>query len=177
MQSAGVAVFRARSEFLVRSNDITLGALWLSAPAQVEIAPPDNGRRGAVEPRWDNGAIRLDIHSVTGRSLHTDLFHRADLGGGHSVLSRNAQTVLDVRGSYEATLLDDAGHIVGWWKIRLQEPYEPRVFEGSIPVSPVDDTGVAVALNSEVDWIEDRVIDVYRGTSGGRIDGRSTGGR
>ena len=108
---------------------------------------------------------------------HTDLFHRADLGGGYSVLSRNAQTVLDVRGSYEATVLDDAGHIVGWWKTRLQEPYEPRVFEGSIPVSPVDDAGVAVALNSEVDWIEDRVIDVYRGTSGGRIDGRSSGGR
>jgi len=42
-----------------------------------------------------------DAPSSTGFVQSADLFRRADLGGGYSVLSRNGQTVLDVRGSYE----------------------------------------------------------------------------
>ena len=39
------------------------------------------------------------------------------------------------------------------------------------------EVGVTLAPNSEIDWIEDHTLDIFRGTSSGRLDGRSGGGR
>jgi len=39
------------------------------------------------------------------------------------------------------------------------------------------EAGVTLALSSEIDWIEDHTLDVYRGTSSGHLDERSGGGR
>ena len=44
-------------------------------------------------------------------------------------------------------------------------------------VSPEGQAGLVLALNSEVDWIENQMLDVHRGTSGGRGGGHSIGGR
>ena len=62
--------------------------------------------------------------------------------------------------------------------MHIAEPFEPRLFEGVVPgVSLAMEAGVTLALNSEIDWIEDHTLDVYRGTSSGRLRERSGGGR
>ena len=130
-----------------------------------------------VEPAWDDGAIRLTLRPASGVPLRSGLFKRIG-GSGYSVLSRNAQTLLDVHGTYRADILDANNRHVGWWGVHIAEPFEPRLFEGVVPgVSLVMDSGVTVALNSEIDWIEDHTLDVYRGTSSGHLHERSGGGR
>ncbi len=165
-------------QFRVRTEAATLGDLWLVAPARVEVresAPPRTA--GNVEPAWDNGAIRLTLRPATGGLLRSGLFERIG-GSGYSVLSRNAQTLLDVRGTYRAEILDANDRRVGWWGVHIAEPFEPRLFEGVVPgVSLAMEAGVTLALNSEIDWIEDHTLDVYRGTSSGRLRERSGGGR
>ena len=44
-------------------------------------------------------------------------------------------------------------------------------------VSPEEQAGLVLALNSEIDWIESQALDVHRGMSGGRGGGHSTSGR
>src|SRR5437762_1623466 len=110
--------------------------------------------------------------------VHNGFFIERIGGSGYSVLSRNAQTLLDVRGTYRAEILDANDRRVGWWGVHIAEPFEPRLFEGVVPgVSLAMEAGVTLALNSEIDWIEDHTLDVYRGTSSGRLRERSGGGR
>jgi hypothetical protein len=163
--------------FRVRSQDATLGDLRLTAPARVEVRESGATHTDAVEPAWEDGAIRLTLRRTTGAPLRLGPFERIG-GSGYSVLSRNAPTLLDVQGTYRATILDADGHPVGWWQVHIAEPYQPRLFEGAVPgVSPAVGAGLSLALNSEIDWIENQTLDVYRGTSSGHFDGRSGSGR
>lgn len=165
-------------QFRVRAEEAPLGDLWLIAPAHVEVRERGVPRpTGEVEPAWDDGAIRLTLRPASGAPLRSGLFQRIG-GSGYSVLSRNAQTLLDVHGTYRADILDANNRRVGWWEVHIAEPFEPRLFEGVVPgVSPAMEAGVTLALNSEIDWIEDHTLDVYRGTSSGHRDERSGGGR
>jgi len=166
-------------QFRVRAEKATLGDLWLISPAHVEVQESAVPRRaGDVEPSWNDGAIRLTLRPATGGPLRSSVFTRIGGGSGYSVLSRNAQTLLDVRGTYRAEILDASNRRVGWWEVHIAEPFEPRLFEGTVPeVSPAMEAGMTLALNSEIDWIEDHALDVYRGTSGGHLHERSSGGR
>jgi hypothetical protein len=164
-----------QGEFRVRSQDATLGDLRITAPASVEVR--EGGAAHDIQPAWDDGAIRLTLNRTTGAPLHVGPFERIN-GSGYSVLSRNAPTLLDVRGTYRAAVVDADGHPVGWWQVNVSEPYEPRLFQGAAPgVSPAVGAGLSLALNSEIDWIENQTLDVYRGTSSGHFDDRSGGGR
>jgi len=59
-------------------------------------------------------------------------------------------------------------------QVRILEPYGARLFQGVLPgIPPEEQAGLMLALNSEIDWIENVVTDVHRGTSGGR-GGHST---
>ena len=88
------------------------------------------------------------------------------------MLSRNAQTVLDVRGTYRAALRDAKGGETGWLRVKVT-PYaeSPRIYDGVLPaeVGPGLAAATAVALGSEIDWIENHALNVYRGTSGGPL--------
>ena len=78
-------------------------------------------------------------------------------------------TLLDVQGIYRATVYDAHDQPVGWWEVNAVEPFRPRVFAGALPhTSPAAEAGLMLALSSEIDWIEDHALDVYRGNSGGR---------
>ncbi len=168
---------RARNDphFVVRVNEVSVLALWLEAPADVvargtasDSAPVVE----SVEPAWEEGALRLTIRPVRGRPLSTTTFRRVGTGGGFGALTRNALTTLDTRGTFRADVLDPAHRPVGWLQVRVDDPVQPRLFQGALPPDlPSGGTAEVVALDSEIDWIMDRVIDVYRGTSGGRFDG------
>jgi hypothetical protein len=47
----------------------------------------------------------------------------------------------------------------------------PRIYDGVLPsdVGPGVAAATAVALSSEIDWIESHTFDVYRGTGGGPL--------
>lgn len=167
--------------FVVRVDDEVVGALWLEAPADVVARVSASGRAPlvqTVEPAWENGAVRLTLRPAAGPPLTTTTFRRLGVGGGWSELSRMAQTNLDVRGTFRAAVLDGDGRPVGWLQVRIDDPVGPRLFEGALPSAvPTAGAAATVALDSEIDWIMDRVIDVHRGTSGGRLHDDDRGGR
>src|SRR5436853_27601 len=83
------------------------------------------------------------------------------------VLSRIAQTSVDVRGTYRAVVRNAQGGEVGWLRVKIS-PYQesPRIYDGVLPsdVAPGTAAAIAVALCSEIDWIENHTLDVNRGT-------------
>ena len=124
-------------QFRVRAERATLGELWLIAPAHVEVYESGVPHPAKVEPSWDDGAIRLTLRLATAGPLRSSVFTRIGGGSGYSVLSRNAQTLLDVRGTYRAEILDASNRRVGWFEVHVAEPFEPRLFEVVVPeVSP-----------------------------------------
>ena len=153
----------------VESQNDRLAALWVSADRVVvrrglsETTPTV----GDVTKSWEDGAVRLALRPSEGPALRSDLLRRMQSTGGPDVLSRNAQTVIDVRGSYEAPVRAANGAAVGWVRVRIG-PYQPaaRIYEASFPttVPPALAAAVAVALDGEIDWIEAQTLNVYKGT-------------
>src|SRR5262245_54295506 len=160
------------AKFRVRTGEGTAGDLWLTAPASVTVREAGAREAGDVAPTWDNGAIRFTLRPSTGSPLRLGPFERVGGGAGYSVLSRNALTLLDVAGIYRATAFDAHDQPVGWLEVKVVEPFRPRVFEGVLPgMSATAEAGVMLALNSEIDWIENHSLDGYRGTYGGHVGG------
>jgi hypothetical protein len=120
---------------------------------------------GDVRPSWDDNAIRLQLAPPGGQTIKSDVFARAEDQGGTPVLTRAAQTILDVRGRYQAALRDVTGAEVGWLRLRVG-PYEPaaRIYEAKLPAGVSDDLAVAAVLSlaSELDWIEGHTQNVYQ---------------
>jgi hypothetical protein len=160
--------------FVVRVDDAPVAALWLPETAKVVARAAASTRAPlleTVEPSWENGAVRLTLRPTQGPSLSTTTFRRVGFGSGLSSLSRTALTTFDARGTFRADVLDAENRPIGWFEIHVDDPVQPRVFQAALPRDlPSEGAAVAVALNSEVDWIMDRVIDVYRGRSSGRGD-------
>lgn len=162
--------------FLVVTNGKTVAEIALTAPATVELRRTEGGgtpARGGIEPSWEDNSVRLTLRT-SGDTFRSDLFGRSGGGTGPEVLSRRAQTIIDVRGTYRAVLRDAKGSDVGWLRVKVS-PYaeSPRIYDGVVPaeVGPALAAATALALNSEIDWIEAHTIDVYRGESGGPLRG------
>jgi hypothetical protein len=167
-----------RPEFRVRTTQGPQGTLQLVSPARVVVHDAGAQPASHVDPSWDAGAIHLTLRPASGPPLRLGPFERIDGASGFSVLTRNAQTSLDLQGTYRATILDARDQRIGWFQVRNVEPVGARLFQGIMPgLSSEEQAGLVIALNSEIDWIENRVVDVHRGTSGGRDGSHSTGGR
>jgi hypothetical protein len=152
----------------LRRDGETPAAYWIDGTAgtTARAGPRASDRPlGDVRPSWDDNAIRLHLALPDGQPIASDVFSRADGGGGTSVLTRDAQTILDVRGRYQADLRDATGATVGWLRLRIG-PYEPaaRIYEAKLPAGVSDDLAVAAVLSlaSEIDWIEGHTQNVYQ---------------
>ena len=161
--------------FVVMSEGKKVADLSLTAPATVQVRSASGAGAsvlGAVEPSWEDIAIRLTLRSSDVSVLRSDVFARTVTGGGPAVLSRSAQLIIDVRGTYRAALRDAKGGETGWLRVKVT-PYaeSPRIYDGVLPaeVGPGLAAATAVALGSEIEWIENHTVDVYRGTSGGPL--------
>ena len=161
--------------FVLEADGERIAALWvLGQRVVVRRAPAEDAPvLGEIDPAWDAGAIRLVIRATDGSSFRTDAFARKVADTGPDALTRASQTVIDVRGTYQAALRDAKGAPVGWLRVRVG-PYlpAPRIFEGVVPkaVDPALSAAAAVALDAEIDWIEAHALDVYRGDGGGGLE-------
>lgn len=153
--------------FIVRSEEGAVAGLWLGAPAYVVAR---EGLRDTapiavdVRPGWIYQSVRFAVATDAGH-FWLGPFERA--GPVPSLLSRAAQTNLDVRGVYRAPIVDAKGVGRGWFQVCVSSPDTPRVFQGRLPeASPALGPALAVALGSELDWIDLHTIDVHRGLGG-----------
>lgn len=153
----------------LRRGGETLAAYWIdgdagtTARAGLRASDPP---LGDVRPSWDGNAIRLRLEPAGGQPTQSDVFVRTDGGSATAALGRSAQTILDVRGRYQAALRDTTGAQVGWLRLRIG-PYEPaaRVYEAILPAGMSESLAVAavLALANEIDWIEGHSLNVYEG--------------
>jgi hypothetical protein len=161
--------------FVLRIEEQPVAFFWPTGDGvvvrsgQSSAAPPTL----EVEQAFETGAVKLTIRRRDEGELRTDTLAREGGGTGPSRLSRNAQTVLDVRGTYRAAVRDDKGTPIGWFRVRIG-PYQEaaRVYDARLPAD-VDDTvpaAVTLALDDEIDWIERHAIDVYRGNPGDPLE-------
>jgi hypothetical protein len=143
----------------------TVAQLRVPSTAQVDVQ--GGGVRGQVQPSWDDGAIRLTLRSTTGETLRTRSFRAIETTSGLSLLTRNAQTTLDMRGTYRSDLRDASDRVVGWLEVHVWEPSGRHVYEAVFPdgFPTADAAAAALALDSEVVWIRRYVLDVNRGMS------------
>jgi hypothetical protein len=157
-----------QAAFVVAAGSARGEGIWVTRPGGALVRRSIDRHAavlGRVEPSWENNAIRLTIEPATGAPIRTGSFRREEVGGGVSVLSRNAQMNVDLPGSYRATLRAADGSPVGWIRVRLGlHQASPEMVDADFP--PGVDAGVAaacvVALDAEVDWIETHTYDVYR---------------
>ncbi|HJQ83934.1 MAG TPA: hypothetical protein VKA21_07660, partial [Candidatus Binatia bacterium] len=136
-------------------------------------ATKDSPAVGEAVSTWDQQAIRLTFQPADGAAFRTDVFAREGGGTGFQTFTRAAQTVIDIRGTYRATLRDPKGVAVGWVRMKIS-PYQEaaRIYDGVLPAAIPPELAAAgvVALDAEIDWLEDHVLDVYRGNSGGPLE-------
>jgi len=152
----------------LRAGGRRLAALRPIGPGAVQVQTTGGGQPraiGDVEPRWENGAIRLVLRAADGERFETGLFERVSAAGAPEHLSRAAETILDVRGTYRAILSDPRGTPVGWLRVEV-DSWGARSHAGALPeaVTPGLAAAAALALDSEIDWIETHSLDVYRGS-------------
>ena len=155
--------------FVLTRDGQTVAGLWLTAPATVRVRAgrsPTAPIVAAVDPSWDDNAIWLTLRPADGAPLRTTTFERTQTSGGPPVLSRIVQTSVDVRGTYRAVVHNAQGAEAGWLRVKIS-PYQesPRIYDGVLPsdVAPGAAAAIAVALCSEIDWIENHTLDVNRG--------------
>jgi hypothetical protein len=152
----------------LRRNEQTRAAYWIDGnagtTARAGLLSSDR-LLGDVRPTWDDNAIRLHIEPSGGQPVTSDVFAATENGGGPAALTRDTQTILDVRGRYQAALRDATGVQVGWMRLRIG-PYQPapRIYEAKLPAGVSEDLAVAavISLASEIDWIEAHTQNVYQ---------------
>ncbi len=152
--------------FVLRSGGRSIAGLWVVAPASVEVRHTESQDApviAAVEPGWDDNAIRLTLRQPDGPTWRTDIFERTE--GATLPLTRAAKDVIELRGTFRADVRDAKGEPVGWLRVRMG-PYQPasRIYDGILPSTLSRELAVAaaVALSNEIDWIQDHTVDVYR---------------
>ena len=152
----------------LRHNGETRAGFWIDGNAgtiaRAGLRASDRPL-GQVRPTWDDNAIRLHLEPPGGEPIVSDVFSRTEGGGGPPVLTRDTQTILDVRGRYQAALRDATRAEVGWMRVRIG-PYEPapRIYEAKLPPGVSEELAVAavISLASEIDWIEGHTQNVYQ---------------
>ena len=111
----------ATPRFSVRITAGAHGTLRLTSPAQVVIHDASGRPAADVTPTWVGGAVHLTLLPVSGAPLRLGPFERLDGDSGYTTLTRNAQTSLDVQGTYRATIRDQHDRQAGWLQVRIVE--------------------------------------------------------
>lgn len=175
---AATPLFSEGPTFVLKTDDGTIAAAWLPDPAHMVVrTSPDAAAAviGHIEARWEHGAIRLILAPGDTSPIETGMFKRLDGRVAASMLGELATTVLDVRGVYRAELSDARGASSGWLRVQVS-PYQPapRIYDGVLPPSVNGPLAVAAVamLDAEIDYVEQRAINVYRGANSSGSHGK-----
>jgi hypothetical protein len=154
--------------FVLRDRTGERAAFWVAEPGRVLVRggrTEDAPLLGRVVPSWEDGAIRLHIEPAHGPTVLTDVFARTDGGAAPAALSRLARSSAAARGTYRATLRREDGTPVGWLEVRVGVRQSTlATVDGALPPT-LDEpmaAATAVALASEIDWIDAHVRGVSR---------------
>jgi len=166
---AGWRYLAGGPRFLLQAHDHTLAALWFPRPGQMivrENGDPRSALIGEIDAAWDHGAIHLTITPTGGSAFRTGEFDRVDGRFATAALSSQVQSLLDMRGTYRASLRDANGAPAGWLRVRIS-PYQAagRSYDGVLP-EPLNGplAAAAVALvDADVGVIEGRAFNPYLG--------------
>jgi len=142
-------------------------ALWVVSPGAIVTRswPAEGSTSEHVEPKWENNSIRLRLYPAAGDPLETDVFARVGPQNGASMLSRLDVLSIDLRGTYQAALRGPDGLAVGWLRVSVGTDDRGHVVYAGVLPRAVDETlaaATAVALSTEIDWIEQHVHGVSR---------------
>jgi hypothetical protein len=149
---------------LLESDGRTLGALWLSDGARVDVrqtADPRAPMLGDAQVSWEEGALHLVLHGADGASLHTSRFERLDSVNPPQDLRRvmaSPFAIAGLPGVYRAELRDAREAAVGWMQVRIL-PYVglPRDYDADVPASVNESllAGAVALVDGEIAAIAD----------------------
>jgi hypothetical protein len=166
---AGWRYLTGGPRFLLQAHDKTLAAIWFPNPGQMivrQTADPHSTLVGEIDATWDHGAICLALTPAGGSAFQTGEFDRIDGRFATAALSSQAQSLLDMRGTYRAPVRDAQGVPVGWLRVRIS-PYQAagRIYDGDLPTAlngPLATAAVAL-VDADVDVIEGHALNPYLG--------------
>jgi hypothetical protein len=154
-------------QFVLRSGDTTTAALWISGPGIiVRPADPTAAAIGRVDASWDERAIRLTLKAESDGTFSTSVFKRTAGGAGPAALGQAADSLLDLRGTYRADVVDSSGAPAGWLRVRFAHSWGPhRVYEGALPAALNGPLAVAAVarLDAELTAVSNTAINPYIG--------------
>lgn len=155
--------------YLLQAHDRTLAALWFPQPGRMivrQTADPHSEMLGEIDAAWDHGAIHLTLRPADGPAFQTGDFDRIAGRFATGVLSSQTHSLLDLRGTYRASVRDAHGVSVGWLRVRLS-PYRSarRIYDGLLPESlngPLATAAVAL-VDADVTSIAGHALNPYLG--------------
>jgi len=158
----------AGPQLVLRSGERTTATFWLSG-ADIIVRPPDSGAPvlGRVDACWDERAIRLTLRIESDGTFSTSVFKRIAGGAGPAALGQAAESLLDLRGTYQADVVDDAGASAGWLRVRFAHSWitPHRVYEGVLPAALNGPLAVAAVarLDAELTAVSSAAMNPYTG--------------
>jgi hypothetical protein len=154
-------------QFVLYSAGTPTAGFWVSgADIFVKSAPPAVAI-GQVKADWDAGAIRLTFKPEGDGTFSTSVFKRIAGGTGPAALGQPAGSLLDLRGIYQADVMDAAGGTAGWIRVRFAHTWTSahRIYDGALPSTLNGPLAVAAVtrLDAELTAVSRTATDPYLG--------------
>ncbi len=153
-------------QFVLYTAGAPIAALWIDGPDTVVKSVPAAVEIGQVDAEWNERAIRLTFKPQGGETFSTSLFKRIAGGRGPAVLGQPAGSLLDLRGVYEADVVDAAGVPAGWMRVRFTHGWSAhRIYDGVLPAAVGGPLAVAAVarLDAELTAVSRAAVDPYVG--------------
>lgn len=155
-------------QLVLYSEDTPTATLWIQGadivvgPAPPATTPP----LGQVGAEWDERAIRLTFKPEGDGNFSTSTFKRIAGGKGPEELGRPVVSLLDLRGTYQADVLDADGKSAGWIRVRFAHSWSAhRIYDAVLPAALNGPLAVAAAarLDAELNAVSRPATDPYIG--------------
>ncbi len=142
--------------------------LWISGAEIVVRRPPPATAPpiGQVDATWDERAIRLTFKPEGDGTFSTSVFKRIAGGNGPAALGQSTDSLLDLRGTYQADVLDAQGASAGWIRVRFAHTWSAhRIYDGMLPAALNGPLAVAAVarLDAELTAVSRTAMDPYIG--------------
>jgi hypothetical protein len=157
----------AGPQFVLYAAGVPAAGLWVRGADIVVKSAPPAAVIGQVDADWDERAIRLTFKPAGDGTFSTSVFKRIEGGKGPAALGQPASSLLDLRGIYQAEVVDAAGASAGWIRVRFAHSWSSahRIYDGVLPAALNGPLAVAAAarLDAELSAVSRTAMDPYLG--------------